>query len=60
MTIFTLLPHRSNFRQALDRIGVLLHQIDEQCGLCVRFSPALLPVLQRTNVGAQINGKEGA
>lgn len=58
--IIRSVPTASDFRQALDRIGVLLHQVDEQRGLSVRPGAALLPVLQRAHVGAQINGKKSA
>ena len=43
MTTFTPL-RRSNLRQPLNLVGILLHQIDEQRSLSIRPDVALLPI----------------
>ena len=47
----------SDGSEPLDCIRILLHKIDEQRGLCIRFGAALLPIFQRADIGAQINRK---
>jgi hypothetical protein len=37
-----------------------LHHANQQCGLCIGFGSALLPVLERPHIGAQAAGEEAA
>ena len=46
--------------QSFHRIGIASHHVNQQRGLGVWFGATLLPVFERANVGAQVNGKEGA
>ena len=48
---------RLNSREPLDRVGVTLYQIDQECRLCIWFCAPLFPVLQRANIGSKVCGE---
>ena len=55
-----LFVNKLNRSEPLYRIRILLDEIDQQRGLGVRPGPDLLPVFERADVCAEIDGRQGA
>jgi len=49
-----------DLRETPHGIGIALHEANEQRRLRVWLGPALLPIFQRADVGAQVSRKEAA